>query len=166
MTNWQSIPTLVGTGADAVHRFAKAAGLTESQLRQSDWEEIPYLPPAALAEGEEAGFQWQQQTTYAAYRVRTSTKDLWLFWLAFRDWHQGEFLPMDPQVVSHWQRPGPHMMTRCAYRLCFNPALIWPDPALSLQIELYNQTYTVNFYGCGDAHREALRATGASRWPS
>ena len=48
------------------------------------------------------------------------------------------------------------MVTRCAYRTCLNPALLWPGPALSMTIDMHRQLYFLNLYACSDAHRVAL----------
>ena len=157
MSNWQAIPLLVGTGSEAVHRFAASIGLSQSDLRQSDWEAIPYFAPTDTME---EGFAWEQHT-YAVYRVLTKTKDLWLFWLAIQAWRKGELLPFEPQAVTHWQRPDPKRITRCAHSLCLNPSFMWPDPAISFEVQMQGHQYPVNFYGCSEEHRADLqRATG------
>ena len=158
MSTWQSIPTLVGTGRDAVHRFADAIGLSESELRQSDWEDIPFLAPED-APNSERNFDWKQHT-YSVYRVRTTARDLWLFWFAIRGWTPGNFIPMQPEVVATWQRPDPRTVTSCSYARCQNPALEWLGPAIALQLSIDEYTHTLAFYGCSKGHQEALRQTG------
>ena len=157
MSNWQSIPTLVGTGKDVVHRFAEAIGLSASELRQSDWEDIPFLAPDD-APNSESNFDWKQHT-YGVYCVRTAARDLWLFWFAIRDWTPGTFIPMQPEVVATWQRPDPRAVTSCSYAGCQNPALGWLGPAIALQLSLDAHAHTLAFYGCSKEHQDALRQT-------
>ena len=120
MPDWKSIPTLVGLGADAVQTFANEVGLTESDLRQADWEALPYLEPGDVT-GANASFDWKTHT-YAVYRVRTISRNLWLFWFAIADWQPGQFIPISAKVVAYWRHPDPLLVTPCASMHCANPA--------------------------------------------
>jgi hypothetical protein len=159
MPAWNTIPTLNSLGAKAVRSFAATIGLSERALRQSDWEAIPYFPPLPATEAEQE-VVWDQQT-YAVYRVRTQEKHLWLFWFAIKGWRTGEMLPIAPEIVAHWHRVEEGMVTPCSHRACLNPALVWPGPAVSITIQIFDRPYVVDLYGCGEAHRQALRGAEA-----
>ncbi len=65
-------------------------------------------------------------------------------------------IPINAQTIVHWQRPATSMVTPCGYRLCRHPALRWPSPALSITVQIHDQSHILDFYGCSDAHQQAL----------
>jgi hypothetical protein len=112
MTSWQAIPTLVGQ-ENAIQRFARELRLSPAELRRTTWEVIPYIAPAK-SPGRK-GFEWEKHL-YDVYKVTTPGRGIWLFWLAFENWHPGEMLNWTMPAVVHWE-PAPPALRRVQLKL-------------------------------------------------